>query len=327
MKKAISSTYFRIGLGVAIGGLCLFLAVRKVEIADVKQVLAQASAGFVALALLSVAINILAKILRWKTLFGATRFKVRLFDLSLVFLSAQMLNALLPARIGEISRVAEIGKAGAGYAFALGTIAIEKALDMLAYALLFLALVLSLPLPGWMGDSGTVIVALAALIIAGILIVAFQRDWVVRTLERGISRLPARAQSLAAEHLLSGLSSLDVLQSRVDLLKLAFWSAVIWGAAVATNYLLLLAFELRLPAPVSLLLLIALQAGVSIPALPGKIGIFEYICVISLELFAISHTTSLSYGILLHAVVYLPIIITGLFSFWLLRLYDIHTTT
>jgi uncharacterized membrane protein YbhN (UPF0104 family) len=64
----------------------------------------------------------------------------------------------------------------------------------------------------------------------------------------------------------------------------------------------------------------ALQAGISIPSIPGKIGIFEYICVLSLVAFKVDPARAFSYGILLHAIVLLPTTILGLIFFWRLGL-------
>jgi hypothetical protein len=50
----------------------------------------------------------------------------------------------------------------------------------------------------------------------------------------------------------------------------------------------------------------------SLPSVPGRIGIFEYLCVLALGVFNIPESTAFSYGILLHVVALLPQTVIGL---------------
>jgi uncharacterized membrane protein YbhN (UPF0104 family) len=104
----------------------------------------------------------------------------------------------------------------------------------------------------------------------------------------------------------SVLSSLGILQDHRGLFGLSFWSVVIWGTAVLTNHLTLLAFGINLPLTASLLILISLQVGITLPSAPGRVGIFEYICVLALSLFGVERHIALGYGFLLHGIVFLP---------------------
>jgi glycosyltransferase 2 family protein len=191
---------------------------------------------------------------------------------------------------------------------------------MVCYALLFILLLLLIPLPEWIGGSGVTFIGLTLSLLLLVLLVAYQRHGMIRWLDWAGRRLPASIRSYLAGHVRLGLDSLEVFQHSQELLKLAGWSALIWGLALLTNQLVLLAFGIHLPWTASVLLLVALQAGISIPSIPGKIGIFEYICVLALAVFRIDPSIALSYGILLHAVVYLPMLLAGLISFWLLGL-------
>jgi uncharacterized protein (TIRG00374 family) len=322
LKRIVSSPYFRYGVGLAISALCVYLAIRNVNLRDVQTAILRARPGYVVLGLVSVGVNLTAKILRWDVLLGVARRKVSLYKLTLSFIFAQMLNAFLPARVGEISRVAVIGEGDTGYAFVLGTIAMEKVLDMIAYATLLMVLLLFLPLPEWVGNSGYAFIGLTILVSLGVVLVSAQRTRVIKALDWFTARghFPERWRTFITTNLRDGLASLDVFYSRVNVLKLAVCSAIIWGTAVLTNYLILLAFDIQLPFEAVLLILVVLQAGISIPAVPGKIGVFEYACVLSLLVFGIQTPISLSYGILLHAIVYLPIVLLGLVSFWFLQL-------
>ena len=111
-----------------------------------------------------------------------------------------------------------------------------------------------------------------------------------------------------------------MLQSRSGLFQVSFWTAVSWGTAILNNFLVLLALKIYLPWTASLLVLIILQAGISIPSVPGKIGIFEYMCVLGLSVFGIGQVSASSYGIVLHVIVLFPTTLLGMVFFWLLGL-------
>jgi len=68
----------------------------------------------------------------------------------------------------------------------------------------------------------------------------------------------------------------------------------------------------------ALLVLIVLQAGISIPSVPGRIGIFQYLCILTLALFGVGQADGLAYGVLLQAVILIPITLISLVFFAML---------
>jgi uncharacterized protein (TIRG00374 family) len=301
-----ASKYFRLGLGLLVSAGSLYLALRTVTLSEVWAVLARADGRYVGLALIGVVLNPVAKAVRWKVLIGPRGRGVSFWKAWMSLLAGQALNTLYPARLGDLSRVYVVGGLGPGRVFILGTIVVEKVLDMLSYALLFGLLLLLIPLPGWVNDSGYTFVAATLLVSLALIAATLRRDWTLRLLEGLARRLPARLGTRIAGYLDSAFNSLDVLQDRWELLKLALLSIFIWYTAVLNIQLVLLALGLELPLTASLLILIGLQAGIAIPSVPARIGIFEYICVLSLALFGIDQGLAFSFGLLLHGVLMLP---------------------
>lgn len=318
-KRLLASSGVRVAAGLLISGIALYLAFREVSLEQVGRALASADWRFVALTLISVLAGIALKALRWYHLLGPDRGLTGFRRTLAALLAAQMLNALIPARVGDVSRLYLIGPVPQGKAFILGTIVLEKTADLVAYAALFAVLLLSLPLPAWIGGSAYTLV-LAALF-AGLLIAfaVLQRERLARSLPGLIERiLPQRFGAYLAGRSRAALESLSVIGSGTDLFLLVILTTVIWAAALLNPWLALQAFDLQLPLTASLLLLIALQAGISLPSVPGYLGVFEYICVLSLGVFGVEPAVALGYGLLLHAVVFLPPVLLGLLSFWLL---------
>jgi glycosyltransferase 2 family protein len=310
------SPLVRLVLGGAVSALFLYLALRSVAFAELAAVLRRADAGLVCLALGSVAANMAAKVQRWKVLLGPARRSVTYMQLARALLIGQTLNLVLPLRLGDASRVYAVGKTGPGSAFILGTLVIEKTLDMLVYALLVGLSILLLPLPRW-AESPAHPVGVAALLAGAMaILLIFRHGWSRTILARVLDRLPRSIGGRLHRLLRSGLASLDVFASHADRSWLAVWTVVIWATAVLNNHLIVLALDLRLPLSASLLLLIVLQAGITIPSMPGGIGVFEYLCILSLAVFGVSHSVALGYGILLHAIVMLPPISASLVLLW-----------
>ncbi len=318
VRQLLRSPYFRLAFWVIAIGLMLYLALRDVSLADVWQALRQADLRFVWLALLSVMINIWSKTARWQVLISSPGKGIGFGKISMGLLAGQTLNWFLPGRVGELYRLYVIGGMGPGRTYTLGTIAIEKVLDMLAYALLFLLLLLILPLPGWINNSGVTFSIITGVVTLGFVLLAVNPRWVAQIFEKSTGWIPERFRSLLVDRVQSGLASLMVVRRRSDLLKLAALTLLTWISAVCTNSLVAQSLGLRIPWTAAGIVLIVLQAGISVPTVPGRIGLFQYLCILSLALFGIGQVSGLSFGILLQAIIFIPPTLFGLFSLWYL---------
>jgi uncharacterized protein (TIRG00374 family) len=295
-----------------VSGVCLYFVLKDVSLQHVLVELSQIRPLFLVTAILVVLVNNLAKAARWQKLIGDKGEQVHFGALFVAHMTGQTLNVVFPARLGDLSRAYLIGGKGPGRVFVLFTVLLEKIPDFIAYVALFAALLLMIPLPGFLGQSGAELAILTVVIAAVVLTITLRRDWLLRGLSPLLRWLPEGMRRQAEQQLNAGLSSLDVLQNQAGLASLVLWTVLIWVAAIGANHLVLLALDLRLPWTAALLVLVALQAGILVPSVPGKIGIFEYICIRALAVYGVGQTEALSYGILLHAVVFLPIIVLGL---------------
>jgi hypothetical protein len=185
-------------------------------------------------------------------------------------------------------------------------LALEKILDLLCYVLIFLVTLVLFPLPAIVTDSVYTLTVVTGFLIVAVFLLAHYPEQIIALLKRMISFLPARMQEAIAPRLESGLQSLLILRSRPELSKLAFWSTIVWGTSILTNHLTALAIGIHLPVLASMVVLVVLMAGVSLPTVPGRIGIFQYLCILGLGLFNIDAGSGLSYGILLQALVFVP---------------------
>ena len=325
LARRLSTPWVRWTLGLGLGGLLLWLAASEVNLADVGAVLAQADPGWVAAAVASVLLSLFFRSLRWQILLAPGRPPGPPLPHSILLPSlfvGQLFNALAPTRLGDLSRAYVVGKEGLSRSFVLGTVVVENLFDSVAYGLLLLLLLALTPLPDWARPAVISFVGVMGVLFVALALAGLSRGRLLGWLTTArLSWLPQALVQGLARRLDAGLVSLDVLQSRATVAQLLAWSLLIWVTGALTNYLLFPALGLDLPPAAALLLLVVLQVSVTLPPSPGNIGIFEGICIFTLAVFGVDRTTGLSYGLLLHAVVFLPTVILGIISLWRLGLW------
>jgi len=312
------SSIFRVWGGVLLGLVCLLLALRSVELAEVAAVLRRTRVGWMVAALGSVLLTSAAKAARWRALFYPQARDVRYPRLLAIFLIGQMMNLALPIRLGEIARAYLAGeKEGQSKVLILGTLAAEKFLDLVMLVGLFLALIPFVAMPSWLVRPGwaTAAVVLAVCIIGGC-VWAYPRPWLAG-LRWLLAHLPGEAGQWLGRILALAWQGVAALRSPRAMLGLGMWSLLIWALAASTNLAVFAALGMSLSPLAALFLLIVLQVGVAVPSLPGKVGVFHYLSVLALAVFGVPSPLALSCGLLLHLIVVGPPVLVGAACLWM----------
>ena len=305
----------QVALGTGLSLVFLWLAFRDVPLSQMTAILTQADYRLVALALALVLASPLARAARWRLLYHPNQKSLNHFRLAEVLLISQMLNIVIPARLGEVARIYFMGKTQSR-ARTLGTIAVEKWLDILVLLLLALLVPVFVSLPPWFRDSRGNLALLATAFLSAALMLSYGKDQML-ALVKSLSRLlPEGWQARTQRATGLALDSLDVLRSPWVGLRLQGWSLLIWSLSVLVNYTLFLALGLPLSLAAALFLLIVLQVGVAVPSAPGKLGVFHYLCTLALGFFGVEKGTAMGYAVLLHFVVFGPPSLLGAFLLW-----------
>jgi uncharacterized protein (TIRG00374 family) len=307
----------QVALGTGLSLVFLWLAFRDVPLSQIAATFSRADYRFVALALALVLISPLARATRWRLLYHPDQKELGHLRLAEVLLIGQMLNIVVPARLGEVARIYFMGKIESrSRARTLGTIAVEKWLDILVLLLLVLLVPVFVSLPPWFRDSRASLAVFATAFLGVALTLSYGRSRLLTLLESVSRFLPEgwrarihRATSLA-------LGSLDVLRSPWVGLKLQGWSLLIWALSILVNYTVFLALGLPLPFTAALFLVVVLQVGVAVPSAPGKLGIFHYLCTLALGIFGLEKGAALGYAVLLYFVVFAPPSLLGALFLW-----------
>jgi uncharacterized protein (TIRG00374 family) len=309
----VRAARWMIGLGIA--GLSCWLLTRDLDWQAVVSALGGADYRWVIAGALAIVGTFFARARRWQALLWQSR--VRLRPAMTAILVGQVVNMALPMRSGDVMRAVWIGpEKGTGTVEALGSVAVEKVWDLVALLACGLILLAWMPLPGWFARStwGTAL----TLVLGGGLLWAVLR-WQVplfRWAGQFLARLPAgwdRALLPRLQRLANGLEA--IRQPQVSMQAL-FWTGLNWGLGALANLAVLAAFGIP-SALAALFLLTALMVGGTVPT-PGRLGIFEGICVVSLEsFFGVPFDQALAVGLVLHVVVMGPPLLTAaLLAFW-----------
>jgi uncharacterized protein (TIRG00374 family) len=235
-------------------------------------------------------------------------------------LTGQLLNHLLPIRVGDVVRSLLLGREpGSNFARALGSVLIEKAWDWLGLCVVVFIAAWAAPLPDWFLIPARTIGVLAGFVLLGFVAAAMIPErWIpngLAKLDRVLSRLPARWRSFVVNNLRRLLDSLTVLRRRDTLLGAAGWTAITWIISIVINYAVQCAFGVD-SWIAAITLLAVLMIGVALPPSLAAIGIFEGLSMLTLSLFGIPAETALAIGLTLHLVVVVPLII-GTLILWL----------
>lgn len=308
MNNARDSSSRRAWLPLAFGALLSILAfgliARSVNLDATLAALAFAQLGWFLLAFVLQLGATLASVRRWQILLQP--YPTRFLILAQIVFVAHLLNTLLPAKLGTAARVllaAEQENLNVG--FALGSVAIEKVLDTLVMLVLFLLLVPFAPLPEWARDS----LSLSALsVLVGIfLLVSIERlrEPLLNALARSEVKIFGTQSQRFTTFARGILESLANLRERREAFTVLLWTIIIWGFGIAVNYVLFLSLGIALPWSAAVFLLVVLQIGTRVPALPANLGVFHYLVILGLGAYGVPESAALAYAILLHLAIFI----------------------
>ncbi len=292
----------RLTIGLAISAICLYLALRSVDLA--KLVEAYRGANYIYLAP-AVALTVLinwARAYRWRLLMYPNH-RQPLGRLFAVVNIGYLFNSVFPAKAGELVRGYLAGRLlPGGVAQALSTLLVERLLDVLALVVLLVGLLPLVALPRWAVTAG---LAFGAAALGGTaLLVALARLG-----ERGLDRvwrvagrLPVvgdRRVRAAVGHVLDGLR---VLAAARQVPGIILWSLLIWLGYVLVNYTMMGAFHLAHLGPLAAAVTVC-ASGLSmvVPSSPGAFGPVEGAVILGLALYGVGQSQAFAYAFGQHA--------------------------
>jgi hypothetical protein len=309
-----------LALGFTLSAVIIVLIARAIDPAQLALALGRVEWSWIAVALGLTFITYLARMQRWIILLRPLTFRPA--ALLRALLTGQLLNQLLPIRVGDVVRALLLGREpGGNFARVFGSVLIEKAWDWLALCALMLIVSWAAPLPDWFLLPARSIGLLAALVLLGFSVVAVMPDrWLSSGLskfDRVLSCFPERWRSFLRRNTQRLLDSLTVLRRRDTIVGAALWTGLTWGVSIVINYAVQRACGIDSWIAAATLLVV-LMLGVALPPSIAALGILEGLSMLTLSIFNVPLETTLAIGLLLHLVVSVPLLISTALA-WLIR--------
>jgi uncharacterized protein (TIRG00374 family) len=304
---------WQVAAALLFGAACLWFSLRGVRPAAFRAELADFSPALALVAAGSVVLVAAAKALRWQWLYGSLGRDRPWSTHFSILMIAQMLNLVIPIRIGEVARLGLMRQEGRPVGVTFGTIVVEKGLDLLAVGVIVLGFAPLALLPAMRPEAGLTGPLLGVLIFLFLLAVGRLQEPLLRLLEA----IPAPRNARLAwfwERVRRGaravLTSMAELRG-AQLVRVTALTAGIWLLSLVTVRIMLDAFGLGLGWNAALGLMLALTSSNWAPTPPAMIGVVGAVTVAVLTSFGVAPAEALALGTVLNLVLVGPPVLLG----------------
>jgi hypothetical protein len=318
----MASRWVKPVVGLVVTGLFVWLLLHNVDFAGLAAAFARLSAPYLLLALASLAAGYAVRVVRWWWMLRALEPGLPLTACVWPFLTSIAVNNTVPFRAGDALRVFGFRKQLRSPPMrVLGTLVVERLLDLVALLAFFFVGLLGLP-PGTFPDTFvTLAVWLAGGSLGGVLALILMAPWLPR-LVRVIADRPMFADRGWSDtvhrlgmHLVEALS---LLRSPSRLVALLGLSVVTWAFEGGVFVTVAIAFDAGAAELGPWFALATATLATLLPSSPGYVGTFDYFAALGLTAYGASRETAIAFALTVHAVLWLPLTALGL-GYLLLR--------
>ena len=207
-------------------------------------------------------------------------------------------NAMLPARAGELARVAVLRRHmsdhGEGTSATLvGTVFAHRLFDLPAVALLVAYVVVTAKIPHW---------AVTSLVLFGLVGLALLAVAVISARRRD-HRIPSLEDAGAVRRLVTmARQGLAVLRAPLPAAGAIFFQLVGWALQLLAVWTVMEAFGLGAPLPAAGVVLLLMNIAIVFPLWPGNVGLLQAAVALPLRDYGVPYATGFAYGLVLQAV-------------------------
>jgi hypothetical protein len=312
--------HWRIWLGFALSMVLLYLALRGLQLNLVWLALRHANYSWLIPGIAVYFVGLGVRAWRWHYLLRPIKAvsTARLFPITAI---GYMGNNIYPVRAGELLRVYLLRRMEAvPISASLATILAERAFDglvMLGFVFLNLS-----ELEGMTASSGVVgsiraVAVLGAvvflLVTLAFLLMALFPALTLRVVAQLVRVLPSGPAAKVSGFFERFLQGLAFMRSPLDLLMVLLTSVVIWLLETGKYWFVMHAFQFRVSFFALMLMNGVVNLATTIPSAPGYIGTFDAPGIAVLQAYGVPANTAAGYTLVLHAALWLPVTLLGLF--------------
>ncbi|HEY7381309.1 MAG TPA: lysylphosphatidylglycerol synthase transmembrane domain-containing protein [Gaiella sp.] len=204
-------------------------------------------------------------------------------------------NAVLPARAGELARVAVLRRRlphGQGTsATLLGTVFAHRLFDLFPVALLVAYVIATAKIPHW-AVTGIVIFGVVGLALLTLAMLGARRT--PRT--HGFDGLGTVRRLIVMAR-----QGLAVLRAPLVAAAAIFFQIVGWTLQLLAVWAVTEAFDMNVPLPAAALVLLLMNIATIFPLWPGNIGLLQAAVALPLAQYGVAYGTGFAYGLVLQA--------------------------
>lgn len=304
-------------IGVAVSAVCLFFALRGLQLAEVWATLKHVNYWWLLPGVAVYFVAVWARTWRWHYLLRSLR-PVSLRTLFPVVVIGYMGNNVYPARAGEVIRSYVLKrKERIDMSPSLATIVVERVFD--GVVMLFFVFV-ALPFTPLPADLRQVVI-LSSLLFFLLLVVFFamaaspQRTQALyaQVLRRAV---PERWRGRIEDLLDRFMDGLRCLRSGRDVAMIFLTSVFIWLTETVKYWFVMHGFGFSVPFYVLMLMAAVVNLATTLPSSPGYVGTFDWPGIVVLVGFGVAYSVAAGYTLLLHAALWLPITLLGAYYMW-----------
>lgn len=307
----------KVGIGIVVSALGVWLSMRDVRPAEVWAALRHANYfGFIAAALLTL-LAFLVRAIRWRSLISTPR-PLSYYNLFSATMIGFMANNMLPLRLGEFVRAWALARREKlSKTTVLATVIVERVVDMLTLlAILGIALLVHPIAQGsraWdlTRKGAMALVTLSMALTVFVVFLEHKPDLMRALIGKIAARLPQGVGEKgvkALEHFVAGLGLFRDLPRVLWVFLLSF---VMFGIVVVGLQVSMWSLGIHLPWYAGLTMLVITAIGIMVPAAPGYIGTMNVACVAGLALFSVGKTSAVPFSWFYWASQWLPVTLVG----------------
>jgi uncharacterized protein (TIRG00374 family) len=291
-----SGPVLRAVIGGAISIAALWFVLRGTDVAKTAEILGRADLRWVAFAAVLLSLDLGFRAVRWQRLLRPIA-AVRYLPMLGYLLIGYLANNVLPARLGELVRVHYLGdREGISRASALGTVVVERVVDLVAVVAIASVALLVLSVRGVVANAVLVGAGVAGLflVVLALGIVAHRLPGADRA-RTVIERYP-RVGNLARS-LQGGLA---VAGRPRTLVEAMLASAAAWSMSILAFAAIGQALGLQLSMGQAALIASGVALASAVPAGPSNLGTFELAAQEIGKAVGIEASSALALGVLVH---------------------------
>ncbi|MCZ6631903.1 MAG: lysylphosphatidylglycerol synthase transmembrane domain-containing protein [bacterium] len=313
-------TFLKLALSLGLALFFFYLAFQNVEWHPLRQAIWQANPAWLLVGILIIHLSNLPRAWRWLILLAPISKKITLWQAVKAVIIGYAGNSIFP-RAGEVARLVPIKQAhDLSLSALLATVVIERALDLVAFFLLFGVVLLisrdkiARVFPGLEYISLLTLIGLVALLIL-LIILSIYGTRALPPIERLLGRFSRPLATRFVNLLQNFLLGIRSVQSVSAYLGIFFSTVLLNLCYLMSVYASLFAFQFqeihRLGVLDALVVLIIGTIGVIIPT-PGGTGTYHFFCTQALtQFFGVQKTEAAAFATVMHGLTMLSFLILG----------------